>query len=503
MNRVIDSALRALLLTTGLGLLAACDSASHPSAAVAEEVAPVASQASAIAAPSDDVIARVGDQAIHFSELNTMLNSSAVVGVSIPALGTPQRDTVRITLLDKMVDANLLYLDALRQGLDKDPAYTRETGNFSNAILQGLYRDRVMLAGAEVSAADIETFHRENSVEGAELTDELRTVIAANLRKQRLDAQSETLRARLREGVTVELNDAALDPLQDAERPNDTVLATIDGVALTWSEVKDRLGTQVSSASGEDRRAAVNALVDMRISVDKARAAGLDQDPAYTARVGEYRKTSLINLHRGNLAAGMEPDDAALRAYFEANRARITVPEFRKVQMVVLKSREEAEAIKARVEAEELTMYQAVAEHSIAPEADKNLGEIGWVAKGKALPELNDVVFSLQPGEIGGPVQVGDVWHLVTVQDLRDAKYTDLSEPATRKLARRMYIHDKLAGYSADLRKNDFPVEVYEDRLIALAQQEADMVRQLSEKAGEPGSVTQQRIKELQKIYEQ
>ena len=155
--------------------------------------------------------------------------------------------------------------------------------------------------------------------------------------------------------------------------------------------------------------------------------------------------------------------------------------------MVVLKSREEAEAIKARLEADEMTMYQAVAEHSIAPEADKNLGEIGWVAKGKALPELNDVVFSLQPGEIGGPVQVGDVWHLVTVQDLRDAKYTDLSEPATRKLARRMYIHDKLAGYSADLRKNDFPVEVYEDKLIALAQQEADMVRQLSEKAGEAG----------------
>ena len=71
----------------------------------------------------DDVIARVGDQPITFNQLSTMLNSSAIVGLSIPALGTPERDQVRLTLLDKVISANLLYLDAVKQGLDKDPAY--------------------------------------------------------------------------------------------------------------------------------------------------------------------------------------------------------------------------------------------------------------------------------------------------------------------------------------------------------------------------------------------
>ena len=58
------------------------------------------------------VIARVGDETITFGELNTMLNSSAMVGLSIPALGTPKRNKVMITLLDKVISANLLYLDA-------------------------------------------------------------------------------------------------------------------------------------------------------------------------------------------------------------------------------------------------------------------------------------------------------------------------------------------------------------------------------------------------------
>ena len=57
--------------------------------------------AAAIDEPLNDVIARVGDQPITYSELNTLLNSSAIVGLSVPALGTPERNRVRITLLDK------------------------------------------------------------------------------------------------------------------------------------------------------------------------------------------------------------------------------------------------------------------------------------------------------------------------------------------------------------------------------------------------------------------
>ena len=82
------------------------------------------------AAAVDDVIAKVGDQTITFSEINTALNSSAIVGLSIPALGTPQRDTARIILLDRFVSANLLYLDALKQGVDKDPGYQRRSTAF-------------------------------------------------------------------------------------------------------------------------------------------------------------------------------------------------------------------------------------------------------------------------------------------------------------------------------------------------------------------------------------
>jgi len=110
------------------------------------------------------------------------------------------------------------------------------------------------------------------------------------------------------------------------------------------------------------------------------------------------------------------------------------------------------------------------------------------------------VVFALGPGEIGGPVQVDKAWHIMRVLDVREAQREKLEEERTRKAAWRRYVHAKMDEYTVNLRENEFKVEVYEDRIVQLAQQEADMVRQLAEKAQAPGSVTQERLKELQEL---
>jgi len=251
----------------------------------------------------------------------------------------------------------------------------------------------------------------------------------------------------------------------------------------------------------DDRRQATNNLVDQRILLNKANTEGLDKDPVFQARINEYRKTRLINLHRANLAQEFAPSDEELRAYYETRQDNIMTPEFRKVQFVVLKTEEEANDLKTKIEAGDMTLYQAARDHSIDPGAKQNLGEIGWQSRGKGWPALDEVIFSLGPGEIGGPVETPAGWNLLLVQDVRDAQHDDFGQESTRRLTLRKYIHEKLNEYVVDLRKDQFPVEVYEDRLVQLAQQEADMVKQLAERAAESGSETQRRLEEFQEIY--
>ena len=110
------------------------------------------------------------------------------------------------------------------------------------------------------------------------------------------------------------------------------------------------------------------------------------------------------------------------------------------------------------------------------------------------------MIFALGPGELGGPVESTEGWHLLKVLDVSEAQFDDFEDEETRKLTRRRYIHDRLNAYVQDLRKNEFTVNVYEDNLVRLAQKEADMVARLSEQAAQPGSRTDERVEELQEF---
>lgn len=459
---------------------------------------------------TDDVIARVGDQEITFSEINIMLNSAAVVGLSIPAMGTPERDTVRITLLDNFIDVNLIYLDALRKGVDQEPQYQNDIGRLERGMLAELYLLK-LLGDVSVSDEEIETFYKQSVAPGTEFTAEARMQIESVLRKEKLEARRAAQRDQLREGIEVTVYQKNFQPEGDDGRADDVIVAEAGEETITWGEMGGMLTAAGIAATHRDPLAMVvdarlrvlQREIDTRLMAQKARAAGLHQGRVYQTRVNEYKKTRLVNIHRDSLARAMEPTDTELEEFFAANKSMITIPEFRKVQMLVLPTEEEAKDIKRRIETGEMTMYEAVSRHSIAPDAKKDLGEIGWVQKDRVLPGLQQVVFSLGPGEIGGPVQVGEEWHLMAVQDVRDAQRESLDEEATRKEARRKYVHAKLNEYTVNLRKKDFKVEVYQDRIVQLAQQEADMVGELAEKAQQPGSVTQQRLEEMQKLLKQ
>jgi len=488
-GRLAISMLLCLVLLPGAGSQPAAASIEAPGAAASDS-------------DTSDLIATVGDQPITYNQLSTMLNSSAMVGLSVPALGTARRNRALVTLLDKAISANLIYLDALKQGMDKDPGYQRDVQRFSDALLAARYRKQLLGGGIEISEAEVMDFYKNSVVPGTELTEAAHTSIEAALRRKKLQERNAGLRDQVREGVEVSFDEAILDPADDELRIDSEEIASAGPDRIHWEDARASLlmVTARAQASGADvamaRRKALNQVIDNRIMARKARAAGLDKNPVDRARLAEFRKTHLVNLYRSKLIHDMEPSDAELQAYFENNRARLVAPESRKVQMVVVKTRKEAGDIKQRIESGELTSYQAAQQYSIDPNAKKTLGDIGWVKKGSGFPALDQVTFSLGPDEIGGPVESPAGWHLVRVVDIRDAQFTDIRDETTRKAVRRTLLHDKLDQYATRLREQDFKVVVNDKRLDQLFKQEADWIASLKKKATEPESTTQQRVQQ-------
>ena len=454
-----------------------------------------------------DVIAQVGDQEITFSELNTMLNSSAMVGLSVPALGTPERTQVILTLLDKLISANLTYLDAKKQGADRLTSYTEDVARFEDAVVAALYESAVMVGDIQVSDTEVLHYYNNETNKGEELTDDLKTAIESLLRKRKLDELKANKRARIRENVEVVIDDKVLSPDFDDTRSDADVVATYDNRRITWSLVKDLMRGADQRAdraafyvdNEEEREKRLDRYIDNAIMAMKGYAAGLDKDPKFIKRTAEYRKTRLINEYRKNLLQSWNPSDDQLRTYYVDHMDVIAVPERRKVQMVVLATKEEAEDIKARIDRGDITMFQAAQQYSTDPNAKSTLGEMGWVAQGTGFEGLDDFTFNLEPEVVGGPVESPAGWHLVKVLDVTDAQYDNIDDPQTRQRTFRAYIKDQMNDYVVDLRKNHFEVAVYEDVLNRKLQEEVDFIAELKKKAQEQGSVTEQRLQELQK----
>ena len=316
-------------------------------------------------AAESDVIARVGDETITFSQLNTMLNSSAMVGLSIPALGTPDRNQVMITLLDKVISANLIYLDAKQKNTDRLTSYTEDADRFEDAILASLYKTKVMIGDTQVSETEVLHYYNTQTSKEAELTDDARLAIESMIRKKKLDELKATLRERLRENVDVVINDNVLNAEFDDRRSDADVVASYDSHRISWSQVKELMQGADQRAerasfyidNDEERRKRLEQYLDNAIMTMKGRAAGLEKDPTFIKRTTEYRKTRLINEHRNGLIHSWNPSEDELKTYYVDNMDKFIVPEARKVQMVVVKTREEAESIKAQIDKGEITMY--------------------------------------------------------------------------------------------------------------------------------------------------
>ncbi|MGD8583568.1 MAG: peptidylprolyl isomerase [Gammaproteobacteria bacterium] len=459
---------------------------------------------------STDAVARVGDEVITYSQLNSLISSSAMVGISVPEIGTPERKQFMLGLLDNIISANLIYLDARAKGIDRLTSYTEDVSRFEDAILASMYKSAVMVGDVKVSESEVLHYYNTRTSKEAELDDTMKMTIEAMIRQKKLDELKATMRDRLRENVDVVVNEKVLSVDHDKQRSDAEVVATYNKHRISWSQVKDlmRVDGQNSMMSAyyiesdSERRNRLEQYIDNAIMTMKGRAAEMDKDPDYLRHTAEYRKARLINEHRNGLIHSWNPSDDELKTFYVDNMDSFVVPEKRKVQMVVVKTREEAEEIKQQIDANEITMYQAAQQYSTDPELKRTLGDMGWVSRGAGFEGLDDFIFSLEPEVISGPVESPAGWHLVKVLDVIDGQHENIDEPRTRQLVFKAYMKRKFDDYVDDLRENHFKVVVYNDEINRQFQNEADFIAEQNRKAEEAGSITRQHTdtEELQQL---
>ena len=132
------------------------------------------------------------------------------------------------------------------------------------------------------------------------------------------------------------------------------------------------------------------------------------------------------------------PTDEEIKDYYRRNRKKFMRPEARRVTHILISVQPEdsaeerklkktrAQEVIDRINAGE-DMAVVAWSHSTGPYRVKG-GDMGLVHRGRLSPELEKEVFQLQPGRLSGIIETIYGYHVVRVEELKEAEQLDLSD---------------------------------------------------------------------------
>ena len=177
----------------------------------------------------------------------------------------------------------------------------------------------------------------------------------------------------------------------------------LQGAILGGVTAPDALLNRLTSWATETRSFTFAELLASDLTEPVAAPADSDLQGWYDTHTDAYmrpetRRITYIWLKPENLLDQVATDEAALKAAYEERRAEFVIPERRLVSRLVFPTLQEAEAAKARLDADEASFADLTAERGLAPE-DTDLGEVSRDDLGAAA----DAVFAMTEPGVSGP----------------------------------------------------------------------------------------------------
>ena len=164
----------------------------------------------------------------------------------------------------------------------------------------------------------------------------------------------------------------------------------------------------------------------------------------YNNSIPEKRKIEYVVVDSSKVAAAAAVTDQDLQTYYDQHRDEYRVPDQVKVSHILIKTplaapggKEDEKGIAdARAKAEDVLKqvkgggdFAKLAEkYSDDPGSAKNGGELGWIGRGRTVPEFEKAAFSLGKGQTSDLVKSSYGFHIIRVEDKQAAGLKTLAD---------------------------------------------------------------------------
>lgn len=218
------------------------------------------------------------------------------------------------------------------------------------------------------------------------------------------------------------------------------VAARVNGQPITEADIDAALvgmgakGERYNTPDG--RKMVLEQLINKKLFLADAAKNLYEYDPQFKAEFQKLKEDMLANFAIAKAVDGVRVTDEEAKKFFEENEKDLNSGESVSASHILVDSEEKANEIKAEIESGAVSFEDAARKYSSCPSSEQG-GALGEFTRGQMVPEFDEACFSMKVGELRGPVKTQFGYHLIKLNDKKEAtplKYEDIADQIKQKL---------------------------------------------------------------------
>ena len=218
------------------------------------------------------------------------------------------------------------------------------------------------------------------------------------------------------------------------------VAARVNGLPITEADIDAALvgmgakGERYNTPDG--RKMVLEQLINKKLFLADAAKNLYEYDPQFKAEFQKLKEDMLANFAIAKAVDGVRVTDEEAKKFFEENEKDLNSGESVSASHILVDSEEKANEIKAEIESGAVSFEDAARKYSSCPSSEQG-GALGEFTRGQMVPEFDEACFSMKVGELRGPVKTQFGYHLIKLNDKKEAtplKYEDIADQIKQKL---------------------------------------------------------------------
>ncbi len=222
------------------------------------------------------------------------------------------------------------------------------------------------------------------------------------------------------------------------------IVANVAGNPIYAAEVDEMVAAYAQRGQNYDnpqgREAILEQLISKKLLLLDAQKNLLEHNAEFKAEFAKVKEEMLANFNLQKAIESVTVTDDEAQKYYDENKAQFKKGESVSASHILVDSEEKAKEILEKINGGEISFEDAARENSSCP-SSQNGGALGEFTRGQMVPEFDKAVFSMEVGELSGPVKTQFGFHLIKLTGKKPEEEMAFAE--IKEQVKGMLLNDK------------------------------------------------------------